>query len=626
MTAIYLSKHRAILLLTVCAMAAPVAQAEVADTSGWICEFCPFESGQRSELALGASVVSDDSAYFGDATGYSEAGVYANIDGDGSFVSDGNWLQWQVEDLGLDSRYAGLRGGCHGTFDYNVAYREIPRYRFFTTDTIFLESAADALSLPTGWVHAPLTSGFTELDANLVRRDIESERKILELGGTYLPTSRFSFSADYRRQEQNGVAMYGGPYFTQSSLLPAPFDYVTDVIDFGVRYAGDNGFLALKYYASLFDNSNSELRWENPFTSAPGAEVAAMAQAPDNNYQQLSLSGNYGFSQYATVASFSAAFGRMEQDDELLPYTSNPNLTVSPLPRSSLDAKIDTSNLSFALSSKLSKKARVKLAYRYNERDNRTAQDLWTRVIVDTYNSGESEPNIPYSFERSELNIRADYKLLESVRISGGYDRKTVDRDFQEVAEQTENLGWGRLRWRPNRTWDIDLRAGASERDIDRYNEAFAVILGQNPLMRKYNLAYRYRQFGDLTVSATMPDSPFSFTFNGLYAEDDYSQSKLGLSAGDDLRLTADLGWVLSGNATLYVSGGYENMESEQFGSELFGTPDWRASNEDTFLTASGGFRINRLGGKLPDIAFMYGIVRRTADLVYAPVVGLAQF
>jgi hypothetical protein len=164
----------------------------------------------------------------------------------------------------------------------------------------------------------------------------------------------------------------------------------------------------------------------------------------------------------------------MEQDEAFLPYTTNPNLTVAPLPRSSLDGEIDTTNLAFTLTSRVSDKVRAKLAYRYDERDNKTTQDVWSRVIADSFLSGQLESNIPYSFERSVLNLSADYDLLDNIRISGGYDRKTIDRDFQEVAEQTEDSGWGRLRWRPNETLQVDIRGGASERDIDRYDESVA--------------------------------------------------------------------------------------------------------------------------------------------------------
>jgi hypothetical protein len=72
----------------------------------------------------------------------------------------------------------------------------------------------------------------------------------------------------------------------------------------------------------------------------------------------------------------------------------------------------------------------------------------------------------------------------------------------------------------------------------------------------------------------------------------------LGITDGQNLRLTADLSWSLSDNASLYLTGGYENIESEQSGSELFASSDWRATNDDDFYTVGGGFRIRQIGGK----------------------------
>jgi MtrB/PioB family decaheme-associated outer membrane protein len=602
-------------LLLGCTIILPAVHAQTVNTDEWVCEFCPFDQDQRAELSAGASNVSDDSAYFGDAGGYDEEGVYANVDGEGSYASESHRLQWQVEDLGLDSRYVNLSGGQPGNFDYDVAYRQIPHTRFFTTQTIFVQAGADSLALPAGWVRAPLTSGFTALDPSLTPRNIESERRIFDIGGSYLPSSRIRFSAEYRRQEQDGLKILGGPYFTQSSLLPAPFDYVTDLVDLGARYAGDNGFLSLQYFLSEFDNSNEALRWENPFITAPGAEVAAQAQAPDNSFQQVSLSGNYRFSAYQTVVAFSGARGQMDQHAPFLPYTSNTNLGVMALPRANLDASVDTTNLAFSVSSKLRDKLRLRFAYRYDERDNETAQDNWTRVIADTFLSGETETNTPYSFERARLSVSGDYDILDSLRISGSYERKTIDRDFQEVAEQTEDTGWGQLRWRPNGSLQVDLKGGASERDIDRYDESFAGSLGQNPLLRKYNLAYRYRRFGELTVSGMLPETPVSVTLTGLYADDEYTQSQLGLTSGDELRLAADLSWTISETASLYLTGGYENVESHQLGSEAFAASDWSGSNSDDFYTAGGGVRVRQIADRM-DLQIDYRRADGTTKIV----------
>jgi MtrB/PioB family decaheme-associated outer membrane protein len=313
--------------------------------------------------------------------------------------------------------------------------------------------------------------------------------------------------------------------------------------------------------------------------------------------------------------TFSAAAGRMSQNKAFLPYTTNPNVIVAPLPRLSLDGEVDTSNFAFSLNSKVFGKARVRLAYRYDERDNGTAQDLWSGVIAETFVSG-TDTNIPYSFERSTLNLSADYDLLDSVRISGGYDRKTIDRDFQEVAEQTENGSW----------LQFDIKGGAHRREIDSYDETFAATLGQNPLMRKYNLAFRYRTFAELTFVASFPESPVTITFNGLYADDSYTQSRMGLTSGEELRLTGDLSWAFGDKSSLYLTSGYENIESEQFGSELFAREDWNASNNDKFYTAGGGFRVREIGGKF-DFQLDYTRSEGTSEIDLASTVsGQSQF
>jgi MtrB/PioB family decaheme-associated outer membrane protein len=626
MNATNVSKINQLLLLAACAIVTADAGAQTVDTSEWACEYCPFESGQRSDTSVGASQVSDDSAYFGDATGYSESGTYANIDGDGSFVSDDHQLRWLIEDLGLDSRFAGLHGGRQGSYDYELSYRQIPRHEFFTTNTIFLQSAADALSLPAGWVRAPQTTAFTALDGSLLQRDIESERRTLELGGRYLASSRLHFSADFRRQEQDGLRAYGGSYFTQSSLLPGPFDYATDTVDFGVRYAGENGFLSLGYFLSEFDNSNDELRWENPFSGAAGAEFAALSHAPDNRFQQLALNGNYRLSRYGTVIAYNAAVGQMEQDASFLPYTTNSTLNVAALPRSNLAGEVDTKNLAVSVTSKLHRKARVRISYRYDERDNQTLQDTWTRVIADTFVSGAAETNTPYSFERSALSAGADVDLDRSLRVSAGYARNTMDRNFQEVAEQTEDIGWGQVRWRPGDVIQVDVKGGVSERDVDRYDEAYASSLGQNPLLRKYNMAYRYRRFGEMTISAAWPENPVSLTLNGLFADDDYAKSRLGITAGDDFRIAADLNWAVSETASLYVTGGYENLESEQSGSESFASADWQARNTDDFYTAGAGLHVRQIAGKF-DLQLDYTRADGTSEIeLDAASSGLSRF
>jgi hypothetical protein len=213
-------------------------------------------------------------------------------------------------------------------------------------------------------------------------------------------------------------------------------------------------------------------------------------------------------------------------------------------------------------------------------------------VIADTFLSGETELNVPYGYERLRLNLSADYEWSKAIRVSGGYDYTELDREFQEVAEQREDTGWGRVQWRPIAYLDITARSGISRRGINRYDQTLAASLGQNPLLRKFNLAYRYRQFGELTASLSPPEWPVTFSGQASYADINYTSSSLGLTAGEELRLAFDLNWAVSDKTSAYVSGGIDAVDTDQAGSAAFATPDWQARLSDRYYNLGGGIRI----------------------------------
>ncbi|HEY7741229.1 MAG TPA: MtrB/PioB family outer membrane beta-barrel protein, partial [Steroidobacteraceae bacterium] len=455
-----------LLAAAVSALLAPATGSAAPDTSAWKCERCPFAKGHQAELAAGSTWVSDDAVTVGDATGYDEQGGYVNADGSGLLASGTHRLAWSAEDLGLDSRAVAIEGGRPGTFDYRLSYRLLPRHRFDTTRTIFARAADGLLTLPAGWTFAGTTAGMTGLAAGLVAQDIESERETIGAGLGVQAASRFRLFADFQREQRDGTRMVGAPYFTNASLLPHYFDYQTDRVDAGIRYDGDRGYLKLAYHGSFFDASAGAIRWVSPFTSAPGAQQSALAETPDNDFQQLVLTGGYRLSPFDTRISFSAAMGQGTQDELLLPYTTNPNLVTAALPRASLDAEVDTTNLALTVVSRPFPKTRVEFALRNDERDNKTDALPWSRVIADTFLSGETELNVPYGFERLRMNLSADYELADGLVVSAGYDFTDLDRDFQEVSEQNEDTGWGRLRWRTGAGLDIMARAGIARREV----------------------------------------------------------------------------------------------------------------------------------------------------------------
>ena len=576
----------------------PAAGLAQVDTSEWSCEYCPFEDGYRAEVDAGVLYVSDDAARFGNGTGLDEEGAYVDLGGNGRYLKDGTEVSWYAEDLGTKSRVFKVSAGRPGKFEVGLDYRELPYRLFDSTDTVYSASGPGVLTLPSDWVTAGTTDGFTALTSSLAPINIEKDRQILEIGAKYLPTRKVKLYADYSRQQRDGVNVMAGARFTQSAFLPRPVDDYTDQVNAGVRFAVGPVNLGLAYFGSFYRNNNSSLTWDNPYTADPGGEQGRLALEPDNDFQQVSLSGVYKTSTLNTVVAFSTAFGRGEQNNSFLPYTINPALPVLALPSSSLDGQVDTSNYALTITSRPHKRGSIKFAYHYDERDNQTPVSAWSRVITDTFPAGSSEANVPYSFERSRLNLAATFKLLDSVRVSGGYDRTEFDRDYQEVANQTEHTGWGKLRWRPTSYVEASLRGGASRREIDEYNSDVGDTFGQNPLLRKYNLAHRYREFAEVSLSASMPEKPVSLGVSYLWAEDSYSKSQLGITDGEETRVNVDLSWAVTDASSIYISAGSELIDANQTGSEAFAGPDWQAAHEDAFMHYGGGFRIAGLGEK----------------------------
>lgn len=585
---------------------APAIVFAQADTSDWKCESCPFEQGYRAEVDAGATYVGEDGALrFGNATGYDDKGGYANVDGHGRYTNDGYQLNWLVEDGGLDSRAVEIDGGRQGSFGFHVGYRELPYRRFDTTLSVFNPSTSDTITLPDSWIPAGLTTNMPGLPSALRKIRIESDREIIDAGAEWKPAQAFRLYADFRRQNRDGIDITGGSSYTQAALLPRWIDYETDQIDAGIQYGTDRASLTLAYYGSYFTNQNPSLTWDTPFTSGTGPGQYRMAMAPDNDFQQISLSGAYRFSQWDTVVAVTAASGTGEQNEPLLPYTNNPGVDADALSRASLDGKVDTANYALTVTARPLPKGRIKFGYRFDERDNKTLQSSWNRVITDLFVSDDIEQNVPYSFERSTISLSGELVVWKDIRVSAGGERKELKRDFQEVAEQTTDAGWGQARWRPLAWLDLRVKGGAEERDIDRYDETVAVSLGQNPLLRKYNLAYRYRSYGELIASITPVDSAFSFSTTVLYADDRYNKSLLGLTDSEELRATLDVSWAVSDNSSLYLVWGHENIDALQLGSEQSDYYDWTARHDDTFDHIGAGFHWREAAGKY-DLRFDY--------------------
>lgn len=592
-------------LLALLSLTAPAVQAaedaQAVDTSKWKCKFCAFEEpGYSGSLDLGLGYVSEDSYKFGEYNGLNEKGgyfignAYVRIRG-----KDANYWNIDVNNAGLDSRSVNVEGGKQGSYRLDFSYDELPHNITDSIATPFLGIGGSNLTLPSTWVRAGSTDTMTDLSNSLHPADLQSKRKRVGVGATFIASERWKYAVSYRHETREGTRAVGGAFFFNGAQLVMPVDYVTQQIDVSASYTANAFQARFAYYGSLFNDNDTALTWQNPYSSASGADSGQLAQPPDNAFHQLTAELGYDVSERTRVTA-DLSVGRMTQNEAFLAVTTNSTLTGYPfsLPRNSLDGLVDTVNGKLKVLSRVTPKLNLGLSYIYNDHDDKTPQAAYTWVSTDTNVNSTTRTNLPYSFRQHKINLNADYQLTANTRLSAGFDNDRKDRTYQEVSETTENTVWARSKIRRPGKAEVTIRLAHAKRDIGNYEALPWLTAAENPLLRKYNMADRDRDQGALRVQLLGIEN-MSVGFGFEYANDVYTHSPVGLNSSRDFSLSADVSAMVDEKTTLYIFLNREEIDSQQSGSSTATTPDWFGENEDTIDTIGFGFKHTIIEKKL---------------------------
>jgi MtrB/PioB family decaheme-associated outer membrane protein len=574
-------------------MPAEAEDAPAVDTSRWVCKYCPFEDGSSASVELGGGYVSDDSFKFGEYTGLNKQGGFAVGNADARYRNrDGRWLDLSATDLGLDSRSLNIAGGKQGSYRLFLNYKELPHYITDTALTPFLGVGTGSLTLPSGWVPAANTGTMASLNASLHGVDLETKRRAVELGAALTPVVHWEFAVKFRHEEKTGALATGGSFVFNSSQLVTPVDYNTNQIDVSAAYIQSRLQVRLAYYGSIFTNNEASLTWANPYAPlVPGATVGERALAPSNEFHQLVVSAGFELNK-KIHATADVAFGRMTQDEAFLPYTVNSSLTTQPLPRGSLDGRVNTLTGNLKITAAVTDRLRLNAAFTYDDRNNQTPQAVYDWITTDVAPAAASpRTNLPYSSTHSTAKLDGGLVLTRDLRIDGGCGYDEYKRDLQEVNHSYETTCWGKATARANDRTDITLKGSHAERTISDYTANPEIVSPENPLMRKYNMADRNRDTTGLRVDVALNER-ISVGLEANISWDKYRKSVIGLQDGRSGAVAADAAFSLSKDtsANLYLS--HEQIDSTQANAEfLVGAPLWFASNKDSIDTAGAGIK-----------------------------------
>ena len=580
------------------------------DTSRWECEYCVFEEGFSGEVEAGVGYVSEDSYKFGEYNGLNEEGAFAIGNATARYRDkDANYLDLKLRNLGLDTRSADIEGGRQGKYRLFLDYRELAHYISDTAQTPYRGNST--LQLPPGWVTAGSTAGMTDLNASLRGADLKTRRKRVGVGVAFIPASKWETAVSFHHEVRDGEKGTAGSFFFNSAQLVEPVDYVTDEVEASVAYTTRKWQSKLAYYGSFFNNKHQSLIWQNAYNPlVPGADAGQLALPPDNQFHQVLLSSGYQVSQRTRVSG-DIAVGRMDQNEDLLAATINPNLAVA-LPETSAHAKVDTLTANLRVDSAVSEKLRLNASYRYNDRDNKTPSEVWNWVTTDSFVS-PSRTNLPYSFTDITGKLGADYRLTRVAKLGGGYEYQKKERTNQEVNQTTEDTFWGRLSVRVRENVDLSVKIAHADRSTSHYNAVPETEPPQNPLMRKFNMADRTRNTGGVHATFT-PHERVSIGVGVELSKDDYSNSELGLTQSNEADFNADASVLLTDATSMHLFASWQQIKSEQAGSQTFSTPDWSAKNNDTFNSVGIGVKHQLIKDKL-DVGADYVLSRSTGKI-----------
>ena len=605
-------------LALMCASSAQ-AQDETAEPAIYSCKQCVRYAGWRGTLDFGFGYVSDESLRFADYRGLDEDGTLPVVDGDIHYRNLPGWyFDLYSVNTTLDSRRLEMRGGKQDAFQLRFGWAEIPKYRGYGTETPFLDVGSDNLSLPGDWVYASRSDQMTALQDSLAVAKLKTQRKTFDAGATFNLGTHWSYKVDYQRQKKQGTRTFSGGLFN-AAHVPAPVDYVTDILETSLAFTSKRGQLQVGFMTSEFENEYASVTWRNPFASRAGNEYIQAALEPGNEFTQFNLSGALVITPRIRFSG-QAAIGELTQDDPFLPtYSTNPDFDDLVLPRMSLDGKLDTDtyNLAGKLFARLGNGLSFTARGKVDERENKTPVDVYTPVLIDLL-PYKDRYNRPYSYKREQYSADLRYRVGRHFRFSAGAVQKDMERTLQEVELSEETTLWGEVKANPTYNSQLRFKFETAEREIDDYLQPDDGSPVDHPLMRKFNQADRDRDRIVIEMDLA-PTEKFGVNLSYFNARSDYTESVVGLQESEEQSFTIDLSLAVGETGNMYAFMTRDNIDSDMANVAGVSSEPWYAQTRDKITTVGFGFssqvgESSRLGFDIMSSGSSGGILVQTDD------------
>ena len=429
---------------------------------------------------LGAQGASRSSTKFGEYNGMPYRGPYGvgnfNLAGGDGYCQGGGAMRWQFTgtDVFTNSRTLSATAGVQGQWSLGLMFDQLRHYTTTGYQTPFLGGGGNVLTLPSnfGVINTGVNGGSRSLTPTQLAAfndvNVNNTRKNFTLTGGYNINNEWDVKLNFKHIDRSGAKLIGGGTDLidmtaasgynfageASGLRMNPTNDRTEQISLSANWVGEKAYASFEYYGSLYHADYLGLSFANPFVTGAGAPATGtvlagglpmdtMSLPPSNLLNQLNVTGGYVFSRQ-TKLSGGLSLGLNTQNSSFLnTFTTNP-MTVTSLPRNSLDGRVVNTHADARLTHQFTPALGLNTGFRFDNRDNRTpvaTYSYYTLAGDGITPSIVSPTNAPMSLRHTVADATLDYRLSKTQRVSLGYTYDHMQRwCSSDIAANTQGL------------------------------------------------------------------------------------------------------------------------------------------------------------------------------------------
>ena len=359
-----------------------------------------------------------------------------------------------------------------------------------------------ALLTPTAAQRAQVDAAADADLASFHNVNLSTTRTRYDVGLAYSFNPNWGVDASFRPEHKDGLKPMGTVSRSTggdiSTIIPDVIDNDHNQVNVSLNFKRARGFAQAGYYGSFFKNNVPFMSWQNWATGPTGTgTVNTMSSTPSNDFNQFNVTGGVNLSSTTKLVA-TGSYARNTQNDAFLTDATTPVVPVS-----SLNGLVVSTAFNAKFTAKPAKKLNLTAAYKYDDRDNRTAVHIFQYADAGEAPSANANfpagPNNPYgavlaqnananraySRKLNQVNLDADYGVAQGQWIKGAYEFQKIDRQCNGswiscADAPTTNDNILRAEWRANVREDLTGRVGyeyAARRAPDYNENAFLALV-----------------------------------------------------------------------------------------------------------------------------------------------------